>query len=163
MPDVFRVIDQAAEIAYDNASSGLSATTTQAAIDELAAGGAVDPSKEAAADLTAGQPVYIVANTLAKGQATTFASSQIVGLVTEDTLDGVAAPYRKDGRLTLEDWTAAAGAETLTVGSVYYLSAATAGRMTTVAPTTTGQRVVRIGRAIADDTMAIEIEPSILL
>lgn len=130
----------------------------------LESGTIPDPRKEAAANILAGQPVYVtLGNQLALAQADTFAKSQITGLATADTLATFAAPYRLVGKLTLADWTDIVGSTTLTVGSAYYLSAATAGTLTTTPPSTTGHRVVKVGRAIASDTMAIRIDPSVAL
>jgi len=56
-----------------------------------------------------------------------------------------------------------AGTIALTPGATYFLDPSTAGRITTTAPTTAGQYVVRVGRAVDATTLDIEIELPILL
>ena len=51
----------------------------------------------------------------------------------------------------------------LDAGDLYYLSPTTAGAMTTTAPTTGGQAVVRLGESSTATKFAIQIEPPILL
>ncbi len=51
----------------------------------------------------------------------------------------------------------------LDAGDHYFLSAAGAGAITTTAPTTPGQYVVRVGEAVSGSEIAIQIEPPILL
>jgi hypothetical protein len=48
----------------------------------------------------------------------------------------------------------------LTPNSTYYLSAATAGALTTTAPSTAGQFVYRVGKAIS--TTQMDIDPGII-
>lgn len=56
-----------------------------------------------------------------------------------------------------------AGLSGLTAGATYYLSAATAGAMTTTPPSSTGQYVVRLGKALSTTEFLINIERAILL
>lgn len=56
-----------------------------------------------------------------------------------------------------------AGLSGLTAGSTYYLSAATAGAMTTTAPSSVGQFVTRLGQALSTTEFEIRIERFILL
>jgi hypothetical protein len=51
----------------------------------------------------------------------------------------------------------------LTVGSVYYLSPSTAGAITTTAPSTTGQWVVRVGVALSSTQLQINFGPPVQL
>jgi len=51
----------------------------------------------------------------------------------------------------------------LVPGNTYFLSPITAGQITNVAPTTTGQYVVRVGRAVTTTKLDVEIELPILL
>jgi hypothetical protein len=85
-----------------------------------------------------------------------------IGLVESAIGAGGSGVVRVDGTLELADWTAATGAAALVSGSTYYLSA-TAGQMTTVAPTAIGQVVQAIGTALSATTLSIEIEHPILL
>lgn len=56
-----------------------------------------------------------------------------------------------------------AGLTGLTVGSVYYLSAATGGAITATAPSTTGQYVQEVGQAISTTEMLIGLKAPILI
>lgn len=51
----------------------------------------------------------------------------------------------------------------LDAGDHYFLSAATAGLITTTAPSTPGQYVVRVGEAVSTSEISIQLEPPILL
>jgi len=121
-------------------------------------------SAETDQDLLAGQPVYMKGTGhLGLAQADASGTSTVVGLAVEDKLTGFACPYVFQNKLTLADWTAVIGAATLTIGAIYYLSASTAGMLTTTAPTAVGEYVCRVGMAISTTTLAIEIDPKILL
>jgi hypothetical protein len=71
-----------------------------------------------------------------------------------------------DGVLTATtaQWDAVAGTTGgLTPGTVYFLGAATAGTLTSTAPSTTGQFVVRVGRAISSTKLDLMIMAPIKL
>lgn len=51
----------------------------------------------------------------------------------------------------------------LDAGDHYFLSAVSAGSITTTAPSTPGQYVVRVGEATSGSELAIQLEPPILL
>jgi hypothetical protein len=51
----------------------------------------------------------------------------------------------------------------LDAGDHYFLSAASAGAITTTPPSTPGQYVVRVGEAVSGAEFAIQLEPPILL
>jgi hypothetical protein len=114
------------------------------------------------------EPVYTLANgqvDLAKADAA--GTSEVLGLVSDTAIStSSSGNIMVDGFLTATtgQWDAVTGGTGgLTIGAVYYLSAATAGRLTAVAPTTTGQYVVRVGRAVSTTRMDIMIMPRILL
>lgn len=102
-----------------------------------------------------GQPVYTKATThVALAKAVT--PTQIVsGLATADCIVGASCTYQFDETLTLADWTNVIGAATLTTDSYYYLDPSNFGKLTSTAPTTTGQYVVEVGKAL--DTVTLEI------
>ena len=60
------------------------------------------------------------------------------------------------------DWTPVAGTAALTPGLPYFLSVATAGRITTTAPSAPGEYVVLVGRALSATELDVDIEPSVL-
>jgi hypothetical protein len=120
-------------------------------------------SAEAAVDLAAGQVLRVTPTALATlADASAPASAQVTGLAATDQTAGVAVAIAR-AALTLSNWTAATGAVELTPGAVYYLDPATPGALTTVAPDTTGQALVRLGAAASATTMALQIEPPITL
>lgn len=121
-------------------------------------------SAEADSNVVAGQPVYVKANThvdLAKADAA--ATCKVAGLATETKSTGHAVKYISDGKQTLADWTAIVGVAALTPGADYYLSKTTVGQLTTVAPLTVGEYVVRVGRAVSTTILDVEISEPILL
>jgi len=98
-------------------------------------------------------------------QADAAATADAVGVAVAAGGGITPAPvyYRTYGLVELSDWTGAAGAATLTPGAVYYLSAATAGMITSTAPTGDGDIVVKIGIAITTTTLNIEIGEGVAL
>ena len=63
-------------------------------------------------------------------------------------LSGNTGEYVTEGSIERVDWTAVTGTALLTPGAVYYLGL-TAGTLTSTAPTTTGQHVVAVARAVS--------------
>ena len=111
------------------------------------------------AAITIGQPVYIQgANTVDLALADAKATSGVIGLVSDASIDSAAVgTILTDGILTSTDWMAVVGAATLKAGSVYFLSDVAAGTLTTTAPTTTGSFVTRVGTAISTTTLEVTI------
>ena len=125
----------------------------------------INNSAEADANISAGMATYLK-NTghcdLAKADDLST-SYNFFGLAAADVLSSFACKVVNNSCLQLADWTAATGSSTLTTGSYYYIDTATAGMITTTAPTTDGQVVYRVGQAVSADTMKVEYEESILL
>lgn len=115
----------------------------------------------------AGQVVYISGNDAAtKAQANGSTASKAIALATAAVSSGSPGTYRTNGVLTLTtaEWDALAGTTGgLTAGASYFLSAATAGLITSTPPTTTGQYVVLIGKAVSTIALDIKIQEPILL
>ncbi len=115
----------------------------------------------AAVAVAAGQPVRPNAQgKLALAQADSLANARQVALATEAIAAEFAGQISRDF-VTLADWTAATGAAELVPQTDYFLSAATAGRLTTVPPGT--GVVLAIGVALNPTTLAVNIGPPILL
>lgn len=115
-----------------------------------------------------GSPVYVsAANSFQLARANAAATVGAIGLVRDASVAaGASGIVQTDGILTATtaQWdvvTAQTGG--LTPGSAYFLSAATAGRLTTIAPTNTGEYVQRIGRAISTTALEISISPQNVL
>lgn len=84
-----------------------------------------------------------------------------VGLVVTSAGPGMTATVRAAGVLTLDDWTAAAGAVSLTAAGVYFLGPA--GAITLTPPTAPGSRLQVVGRAVGPQSMELALTPGILL
>jgi hypothetical protein len=121
-----------------------------------------------AGSIVAGAPVYSVANdAVDKAQANASGTTYPIGLVSVASIaNGAAGAIATNGvlSLTTAQWDAAFGTTGgLTRNTAYYLSAATAGQGTATAPTTVGQYVVELGRAISTTELMINIRAAILL
>lgn len=105
--------------------------------------------------LTAGNLVYVAAAGTAFKADATSSTKQAVGFVLSSASSGASATvYFGSGLVT--------GLTGLTAGSIYYLSA-TAGAITTTAPTGTGKIQQQVGIAANTTTLYFEPQPAILL
>src|SRR5574340_414193 len=107
-----------------------------------------------------GAPVYAKSNghiDLAKADAA--GTVNVCGLVRDTSIaSGSDGLIQADGCLTATtgQWDAVTGGSGgLTAGSVYYLSAATAGFLTATPPATVSQYVVRVGKALSTTVLSI--------
>ena len=121
-----------------------------------------------ASPIVIGAPVYTdVASGVDLAQADASGTMEVLGLVAEVSIGAAASgTIQTDGILsaTTTQWDAIAGTTGgLTAGAIYYLSAATAGELTETAPSTPGQFVVRVGKAISTTEMEISISQPIKL
>jgi len=115
-----------------------------------------------AAALVIGAPVYCKsAGKVDNAQADAVATVEVIGLVAVASIAYQASGnIQTDGVLTATtgQWDAITGdTGGLTFNDVYYLDPDTAGMLTTTAPTTTGDFVVRVGKAISTTDMEILI------
>lgn len=114
-------------------------------------------------------PVYVDgAGTVDLAQADAAATTEILGLVAVSPSIGIAGSgnIQTDGILagSTDQWDAVTGdAGGLTPGSVYYVDPDTAGMLTTTAPTTAGDFVIRVGVALSTTEMDITATPPIKL
>jgi len=110
-----------------------------------------------ASSITIGQAVYLKSNgavDLAKANAA--GTSRAIGIVFDASISAAASgSIATDGVVV--------GLSGLTAGSVYYLSEATAGLLTTTAPSTAGQFVQKIGTALSTTSILVDIEEPIVL
>jgi hypothetical protein len=123
-------------------------------------------SLEAEADSTIkiGNPIYIKANGHCDpAKADAWATAQVAGVSTSDANAGEICTYIPEGTAERSDWTEIAGSTLLTPGNTYFLSPTITGHITNTAPTTVGHSVVRVGRAVSDTKLDVEIELPILL
>lgn len=125
---------------------------------------ALSHSAEADSTIKIGYPIYMKATGhLDPAQADAAGPTQVIGLSISDANVGFACTYITEGTVERTDWTEVAGSATLVPGNTYFLSPTTAGQITNVAPSTLGQYVVRVGRAITTTKLDVEIELPILL
>ena len=128
----------------------------------------VSKQNDNAGAIVIGQPVYTKANgNVDLAQADAGATVEVLGLVRDASIAAAASgEIQTDGVLTATtgEWDNVTG-ETggLTAGAVYYLDPDTPGNLTQTAPTTTGDFVVRVGRAISATAMEISVSQPILL
>lgn len=121
-----------------------------------------------AGSLVIGTPVYASGNdTVDKAKADAVGTVNVIGLVADTSISAAAVGGVQMGGIlaaTTGQWDAVAGTTGgLTKDVIYYLSAATAGILTSTAPSTTGQFVVAVGIAISTTELKIEIQPRIKL
>jgi hypothetical protein len=105
-----------------------------------------------------GSPVRQKAGgTVGLAAATSRGVARVVGLCLEAKAIGFAVRVVLRGVVERTDWTAVAGTATLTPGLPYWLDT-TAGKITTVAPTSSTDIVARIGRAISTTKLDVQTE-----
>jgi hypothetical protein len=120
----------------------------------------VQISNGSVSPIVSGAPVYITGSgTVSAAQANSLGTSGVLGVT-----NGLIAPAGTGGVvvtgplvLTTAQWDAVVTGESggLTAGTLYFLDPAAAGKLTATAPSTPGQVVTLIGRAIAPTTLII--------
>ena len=116
-----------------------------------------------------GAPVYVFgADQFKKAQANASAPSKAWGMVYDspNIANGASGQVATDGIVTATttQWDAVTGQTGgLTPGSDYFLDAATSGKMTTTPPTTIGQYVVKLGKALSTTKFDLSVDSPILL
>lgn len=118
--------------------------------------------------ITKGQPVYTSgAGEVDLARANALSTAQILGLVKDATINDVeSGKIQTDGVLmaTTGEWDAVTGdSGGLTPGADYFLSPTTAGMLTTTPPSTIGQFVTFVGRALSTTELEISHERPIEL
>lgn len=109
-----------------------------------------------AAAAAIGEIFYIFgSNSVKKARADAAATAQAAVFAAAVITAGATGAFQSDGII--------AGLSGLTPGAVYYVSAVTAGAITTTPPSTVGQFVVRLGHALSATEFLIRIERFILL
>ena len=124
----------------------------------------------AAVDFPPGTPVYQVASVtegavnLARANATGTASVAGLAAGVGNADRNVHTQFAGPLTLTEAQWDAITGGSGgLTAGSTYYLSAATAGRITATAPSSGGQFVTQVGIAMSPRTLLVQLGPKIVV
>lgn len=128
----------------------------------------VTVTNDNAGPLVIGTPVY-VSNPDAVDQAAADAAgtSEVLGLIRDASVpSGNTGSAQTNGILqaTTGQWDAITGQTGgLTTGAIYYLDAATPGKLTTTAPSAVGEFVTRVGQAVSTTEMQIAPQPAIAL
>lgn len=130
-------------------------------INIISSGGTNYLYVEAGEDLSKGQVVYIAGDEkVYKADNTTLGAYKIVGIVSADTaISTVANILTHTQKIAIADWNMVAGTATLTPATTYFLGLA--GQIASIAPSNSGQTVIRVGRAISSDTLMIDIGEAI--
>lgn len=117
----------------------------------------------AAANLIAGQPVYVdrVTSKVNKADALTQSTSTCQGLALAAVALGYPATISKS-ILVLPDWTMITGSVALAPGQPYFLTA-TPGMLSATATTIVGQFVTQVGIAVNATTFEVNAQQPILL
>jgi hypothetical protein len=144
-------------------------------VEQLQAGDTLDDrssqisqTNDEAGAIVIGNAVYNDANDgVKKAQSNAAGTKNVLGLVSDVTVaTGQPAAIITAGVLsaTTAQWDTVAGTSGgLTRDTIYYLDPATAGKITATAPTTVGQYVVEIGKALSTTELNIRIQKDILL
>lgn len=128
----------------------------------------VSLENENAGTIVIGAPVYSSsAGKVDKAQADAVGTVEVIGLVQPTSiLTTASGNIQTDGVLaaTTGQWDTVTGdSGGLTAGAVYYLDPDTAGMLTTTAPSSEGDFVVRVGKALSTTDMEISILNAIKL
>lgn len=143
-------------------------STDTLAINELGGVRTLTLTNANAGSIVFGTPVYVsAADSVDKAKADASGTRNVVGLVNDATIaTTVSGAVAVDGVMvgTTGQWDTVFGTTGgLTPGTMYFLSAGTAGLGTATAPSTVGQYVVKLGRAISTTELLLQIGSSILL
>ncbi len=139
--------------------------TLNAAVSEV---DIVSMTNDNAGSIVIGAPVYVDDDDgVDKARANAMSTADVLGLVKDATVATTAAAnIQTDGVLaaTTTQWDAVTGQTGgLTASVRYYLDPSTAGKLTTTAPTTVGQVVICIGKALSATEMELAIGDPVLL
>jgi len=108
-----------------------------------------------------GTPVYITTNdTVDKAKADAVGTVECIGLMQATSTASSSTGFcQTEGILdaTTGQWDAVTGGSGgLTAGTIYYVSEATAGMLTSTAPSTTGQFIKQVGIALSTTEMKLQ-------
>jgi hypothetical protein len=101
---------------------------------------------------------------LSASKADAAATADVDGLAFDSIANAASGQMQTVGiqTLTTVQWDAVTGGSGgLTANAKYYLDTATAGKLTATAPSTVGQFVTLVGRAISTTQLRLNIQPPI--
>lgn len=137
-------------------------------ISGTSAASTVSLTNDESGAVVCGTPVYSdAADGYKKARANATGTSLVIGLQQEASVAAAGTgTIQNDGvlPLTTAQWDAVTGdTGGLTFNSLYWLDPATAGKLTKTAPSTVGQLVCPVGRALSTTEMLINIQTTVLL
>jgi len=153
---------QADDLSYWRLTGVSPLTWHQISSGAFSAGGFTDENKDG---VTVDAGMAVAAHSSGTGflrANATDNTKNAIGLLQTDTASLSSGPVQVDGPFTLSDWTAVTGSATLAALGVYFLDTV-AGKLTATPPSSGGNVVQKIGRAISPTTLEIEVEVAILL
>lgn len=113
-----------------------------------------------------GEPMYVDgAGSVDEAQANASGTSDVAGVAPNAVTAAQSGALIHNGVVTLTtgQWDAVAGTSGgLTPSAKYFLSAATAGRLTETAPSAAGEYVVEVGEALSPTELLVRIRRRIL-
>jgi len=145
---------------------------TNGQIERLQSGDRLDLANSATKQNDSGNtiniatPVYVSGNNVLPAQADAQSTVRVAGLADATTANGNPIEVVADGVFTATtgEWDAVTGQTGgLTPGADYWLSATTAGELTTTAPDADGEFVQRVGHALSATELEIEVGQPIKL
>jgi len=117
-------------------------------------------SNVAEEDILSGQPLILESGIRLAG---TQNYSEIIGISINDCKIIEDCIYITQGRLELEDWSNVVNTVELLPGARYFLSMEEKGKLTTVAPSASGDTVVQVGCAQSKEILSVNIESPVYL
>ena len=160
---------------YKNPDSNLGPSVWQLAARDASFSGEDDDAVisygSAVLDVTSvpvlrGMLLYFTSSgTLKAALANNVLTSQVVGVALNGGNPGQTITFTNSVRLDMSNANLITDdATVLTPGTLYYLSAVNAGNWTSTPETTqTGNVVIQCGQAVAEDFMAVEVQPLVVI
>lgn len=128
------------------------------------AGGLIIGTAETDSNLKTGQAVYMkISGHIDLAKADSGLTANAVGLSQTDADMGSNCNYISAGTLYMPDWADVIGSQNLIPGATYYLDDFNNGMLTATPPSIMGHYVLKVGTALSENILFIEIEQKILL
>lgn len=128
------------------------------------AGGLIVGTAETDSILKAGQAVCMkISGSVDLARADSEFTAGAVGIAQSDADAETLCNYISAGTLYLPDWSNVIGSQNLIPGATYYLDNFNKGMLTATPPSIIGHYVLKVGTALSENILFIEIEQKILL
>ena len=114
--------------------------------------------------IKAGQPLYIkTSGHVALANSNSISQAKIIGLAINDAEPSFLVDFKRTYELVINDWTNVIGTQYLQTGFEYYLDNSNAGMLTSNPPINSGDYSIKVGVALNNTTLMINIQILILL